>query len=163
MILDHRALQQADVEAVCSFPQSADELFFMLPGADYPLTPEQLLETAPGSHFPTVGLLDNRLAGYAAFVEVREKHYCAIGSLVVHPHFRRKEVATHLVNTLVRTAVDQYAVRFVRLSCFSHNQAAYALCHKLGFRPADMDQHPAPDGEPVLLVHLHLSVRHWKG
>jgi RimJ/RimL family protein N-acetyltransferase len=165
MNLDHRPLQEADADTICTYPQSAEELFFMLPSAVYPLTPEQLLaavQARPHRH-PTVGLIDNRMAGFVSLTEVREKNFCGIGSLVVHPQFRRKGMATYLVDAMVQTAVEQYAVRFVRVSCFSHNKAAYSFCHKLGFRPADMGQSLAPDKEPVLLVHLHLSVRKWKG
>ena len=163
MKLDHRPLQETDIAAICSFPQSAVELFFMVPEAAYPLTPEQLEPAVQTRRHPTVGLADNRLAGYVSFVEVREKNFCAIGDLVVRPQYRRIGLGTYLSAAMVQTAMEQHAVRFVRVSCFSHNETAYALFHKMGFRPADLSQRLTPGGDPVLLVHLHLSRRHWKG
>ena len=37
-----RPVTEADLPRICSFPQSAEELFFLSPKARYPLTPEQL-------------------------------------------------------------------------------------------------------------------------
>lgn len=163
MTLDHRPLQEADAEVICNFPRSAEELFFVFPKAAYPLKPGRLLEAARTRLDPTVGLLDGRIAGYVNFVEVKEKKFCTVGNLVVYPECRRRGVGAYLVDTMVQKAFTTYAARFVRASCFSHNKAAYALYHKLGFRPAEMGQRLGPDGEPVLLIHMHLGRRNWAG
>jgi ribosomal protein S18 acetylase RimI-like enzyme len=163
MTFDHRPFREADAPTICSFPRSADELFFMIPEAAYPLVPDCLTATVHQCHDPTVALWDGRIAGYVDLVEVHTKKFCTIGHLVVHPEFRRKGIGAYLVGTMIQTAIDRYAVRFVRASCFSHNKAAYALYHKLGFRPADMGQRLGPDGDPVLVIHLHLPKRNWKG
>jgi ribosomal protein S18 acetylase RimI-like enzyme len=133
----------------------------MSPDASYPLVSGRLLAAAREGHDPTVGLADGRIAGYVNFVEVLEKKFCAIGNLVVHSEYRRKGVAAYLVKVMVQTAMESYAVRFVQASCFSHNKAAYALFHKIGFRPADMGQRLGLDGDPILLIHMHLSIRRW--
>lgn len=162
-MLDHRPFQAADAATICSFPRSADELFFTIPEAAPPIAPDRLAEAIRQSHDPTVGLCDGRIAGYVDFVEVQAKKFCTIGHLVVHPELRRKGIGTFLAAAMVQRAIDQYAVRFVRASCMSHNQPAYALFHKMGFRPADMGQRLGPDGDPVLVIHLHLVKRNWKG
>jgi len=110
-----------------------------------------------------VGILNGRMAGFVNFTEIQNKKFCTLGHLVVHPECRRRGVAVYLVKIMVQTAIDKYAVRFVKASCFSHNKAAYALFHKLGFRPADMGQRLGPDGEPLLLIHMHLPARKWTG
>ena len=133
----------------------------MFPEAVYPLTSSQLLTGAPIQHDPTTGLLDGRIAGFVNFSEVQEKKFCTFGHLVVHPECRRQGMARYLVNVMLQTAIEKYAVRFVRASCFSHNKAGYALFNNLGFRPADMGQRLGPDGEPVLIIHLHLPARRW--
>ncbi len=135
----------------------------MFPEAAYPMTSGRLLAGASARHDPTVGLLDGRIAGFVAFSEVQEKKFCTLGHLAVHPECRRQGMAVYLVKVMVQTAMERYAVRFVRASCFSHNKAAYALFHKLGFRPADMGQRLGPDGEPLLLIHMHLPTRKWTG
>jgi len=163
MTLSHRPLQDADAEIICTFPSSAEELFFVFPEAAYPLTSRQLLSGAPAHHDPTTGILGGRIAGFVDFAAVREKKFCTLGHLVVHPECRRQGVAAYLVKIMVQTAIEKYAVRFVQASCFSHNKAAYALFHKVGFRPADMGQRLGPDAEPLLLIHMHLPARKWAG
>lgn len=162
MNLSHRPFKASDAETIRTFPNSVEELFFILPDAAYPLETDRLLDAVRAGHDPTVGLYDSRVAGYADFAQVRENKFCAIGRLVVGAAHRRKGVGAHLVEVMVRTAIDKYAVRFVKVSCFSHNKGAYALFHKLGFRPADMGQRLGPDGDPLLLIHMHLLVRNWK-
>lgn len=161
MNLSYRPLNLVDAEIICKFASSAEELLFMLPEANYPLMPVRFLEGARAGRDPTVALVDGRVAGYISFLEVREKKFCSIGHLVVHSEYRRRGVAAYLVKVMVQTAIEKYAVRFVRASCFSHNKAAYALFHKLGFQPADMGQRAGPDGEPLLVIHMHLSARKW--
>jgi ribosomal protein S18 acetylase RimI-like enzyme len=161
MTLDHRPFQEADAEMISTFPNSSEELFHMLPDASYPLMSSRLLAAAREGHDPTVGLLNGRTAGFVSFIEVQEKKFCTIGNLVVHPEYRRNGVAAYLVKVMVQTAMQRYAVRFVQSSCFSHNKAAYTLYHKMGFRPADMGQRLGPDGDPVLMIHMHLSIRRW--
>ena len=162
MTLDHRPYKGDDAELICGFPRSAEELYLVFPKAAYPLNSKRWQEIAHARRDATVGLLDGRLAGYVDFVDVRENHYCTVGGLVVHPGYRRQGVAGYLVNAMLQTAFDRYAARFVRASCLSHNKPAFALFHKIGFRPAQMGQRLGPDGEPFLLIHLHLLARNWK-
>ncbi len=157
MTLTHRPLEPADADTICTFAQSEEELFFALPEADFPLTPEALLQTAGRRLSPTVVLLDGDVVGYANFLKVKERGFCAIGNLMVHPDHRRKGVASYLVEVMVRQATEIYCARFARAACFSHNQAAYQLFHKLGFRPGEMGHRLAADGTPVLLINLYLN------
>ncbi len=156
MTLTHRPLETADANSICTFPQSEEELFFAFPKATFPLTPETLLEAAEQRLSPTVALDNGEVVAYANFIKVKEKGFCAIGNLMVHPDHRRKGVASYLVNVMVRQATEIYCARFVRTACFSHNQAAYQMYHKLGFRPGEMQQRLTADGTPVLLVNLYL-------
>ena len=156
MTLTHRPLDAADAGAICTFAQSEQELFFAFPKAAFPLTPETLVQTAKQRLSPTVVLHDGDVVGYANFIKVKERGFCAIGNLMVHPDHRRKGVASYLVGVMVRQATEIYCARFVRTACFSHNQAAYQLYHKLGFRPGEMEQRVTSDGTPVLLVNLYL-------
>lgn len=156
MTLTHRPLDPADADAICAFPQSEEELFFAFPKAAFPLKPEVLLQTARQRLSPTVVLHGEAVVGYANFIQVKERGFCAIGNLMVHPDHRRKGVATYLVKVMVRQAMQIHCARFVRAACFSHNQAAYQMYHKLGFRPGEMEQRLTAEGTPVLLVNLYL-------
>lgn len=162
MLLSHRPFAASDAEIISTFPRSPEELFSILPDTAYPLETDRMLDAVHAGYDATVGIYKGQVAGYVQFMEVQEKKFCAIGGLMVGAAHRRKGVGAHLVETMVRTAIDKYAVRFIKASCFSHNKAAYVLFHKLGFRPADMGQRLGPDGDPFLVIHMHLPVRNWK-
>lgn len=163
MTFTHRPLEERDADLICGFVQSAEELFFAFPKATFPLMPDALIAAARQRFDPTVVLEDEVVVGYANFIKVKEKGVCAIGNLMVHPDHRRKGVATYLVKVMMRKAFETYCARFVRVACFSHNQAAYQLYHRLGFRPADLEQRVTADGTPVLLVNLYLHRGKGKG
>ena len=154
--LTHRPLQEKDLESICTFPRSEEELFYMFPKARYPLTVEQLLDVAKNRHDPSVVLVNEVVAGYGNFIEVKEGERCVIGNLVVKPSERGKGVASYLINAFVDIAFQRYAVNYVRISCFSDNTAGLLLYYKLGFRPVDMEERKGPDGKRVALVHMYL-------
>jgi ribosomal protein S18 acetylase RimI-like enzyme len=162
MTFDHRPFQEADSPTICTFPRSAEELSYIFPKTAYPLASSHLAAAARQCHDPTVGLLDGRITGYIGFLEVHARKFCTIGNLVVHPEFRREGMGSYLVGIMVQRAFEHYAVRFVRASCLSHNRPAYTMYHNLGFRPADMGQRLGPDGDPVLVIDMHLPKRNWK-
>ena len=154
----HRSLKPEDAKGICSFVRSAEELFFCFPKASYPLAPNVLLAEAGRRHAATVAVEAGRVVGYVNFIDVQERRFCTIGNLVVDPARRRSGVGRYLVQAMVAKAVEDYRVRFVRVSCFSHNTSAFQLYHALGFKPIDMVQRTTPEGEPVLLLNLILRL-----
>ncbi len=158
MTFGHRPLRSEDARQICAFVQSAEELLFFFPKAAFPLSPETLLAEAHRRHSPTVALEGNRVVGYVNLLEVREKRSCTIGNLVVDPDRRRRGIARFLVQTMVSMAVEHHQAKFVRVSCFSHNTAAYQMYHALGFKPHNMVQRTTPEGEAVLLINMILPL-----
>ena len=152
----HRPLQEKDLQSICTFPRSAEELFYMFPKATHPLTPEQLLGVAENRHDPTVVLVNGVVAGYGNFIEVHERDYCSIGNLIIKPAERGKGAASYLIRVFVDMAFQRYSASYVRISCFNHNTAGLLLYYKLGFRPVDMEERKTPDGRRVALIHMHL-------
>ncbi len=153
----HRPLQERDLESICMFPLSGEELFCMFPKARYPLTPRQLLDAARNRRDPSVVLVNEVVVGYANFIEVHEGDHCSIGNLVIKSLERGKGAASYLVKTFIDLAFQRYMANYVRISCFSHNAAGLLLYYKLGFRPVDMEERKGPDGKRVALIHMHLS------
>ncbi len=152
----HRPLQKKDLEHICAFPLSAEELFYMFPKARYPLTSEQLLDAAGNRRDPSVVLVNGVVAGYGNFIEVYERDYCSIGNLIIKPSERGKGAASYLIRVFVDMAFQRYSASYVRISCFNHNTVGLLLYYKLGFRPVDMEERKGPDGKRVVLIHMHL-------
>lgn len=156
-MIDHRPVHPDDVPLVCTFPETAEELFFLFPKARWPLTPDQLHAAIAQRHDSTVALLDGRVSGFANFYVREVSGTCAIGNVVVAPAARGRGVGAFLVETMVRKAVLLHRAREVRISCFNANVAGLLLYPKLGFEPFSIEPRLDPRGARVALVHLRLS------
>lgn len=154
MPLIHRPVQPADIATLCSFPQSADELFYMFPKATYPLTPTQLSEAIEQRSGSTVIEADDVIVGFANFYKAEKGGVCALGNVVVATTARGQGVARYLVERMIDLAREEFAAREVWVSCFNHNTAGLLLYPQLGFVPFGIEERRAPDGSRVALVQM---------
>lgn len=156
-MLSHRQVRPEDVAAICNFPRSAEELFFLFPRATYPLTPEQLRQAIDQRHDSTVVLVDDRACGFANFYVREVAGTCAIGNVAVAPEARGRGVGRYLIETMIRKALVDHRAGQVRISCFNGNVAGLLLYAKLGFVPYAVEPRVDPRGARVALVHLRLG------
>lgn len=154
--LTHRPVQPEDIAAICRFPQTEAELFFMFPGAEYPLTPPQLEKVISKRADSTVVLLNGNVAAFANFYQWDTGGRCAIGNVVVAPEARRKGVARYLVAEMARLAFCRYQAAEVALSCFSQNSAGLLLYSQMGFQPYALEVRTDRHGTPVPLICMKL-------
>lgn len=81
--LSHRTVEVSNLKKLCQLPKDEEELFFMFPKAEYPLTESQL-ESAINSRLDsTVILFNDIIVGFANFYEVKKSQYASIGNVVV--------------------------------------------------------------------------------
>jgi RimJ/RimL family protein N-acetyltransferase len=156
-LLSHRHVRPEDVPRICSFPRSAEELFFLFPKASWPLTPEQLQRAIDQRFDSTVVLLGGQVCGFANFYVREVRGGCAIGNVVVAPDLRGKGVGRYLIETMATTALRKHEAREVRISCFNGNVGGLLLYAKLGFVPYAVERRLDPAGERVALIHMRLS------
>lgn len=97
-----------------------------------------------------VALLDGRVVGYAIAVVNRwgEGHLISVAT---HPRFRRRGVASALLQELLRRLRGKGA-RVVRLEVRTGNSAAISLYRKFGFRIVGTVKNYYPDGEDAYLM-----------
>lgn len=156
-MFQYRPVTGADIQAVCSFPQNEEELFYLYPKAVYPLTPEQLQAAINQRSDSTVVEPDGEIAGFANFYRWQGGK-CCIGNLVVAPQARDRGVAKYLVRTMVHLAGIRHAATWVEISCFNHNTAGLLLYRKLGFEPFEVEEREGLKGRRVVLIHMRLRV-----
>ena len=133
--LKHRSIEKHDFGQICQFPQNAEELFFMFPKAEYPLTESQL-ESAINSRFDsTVILFNDIIVGFANFYEVKNSQYASIGNVVVDANYRNLGIGKYLIQTMEQIAIEKYSVSEFHLSCFNTNTKGILLYSKLGYIP----------------------------
>lgn len=150
----YRNFNPSDLEAICKLPQDEQELYFMCPKADYPLTEEQLAEIIKGRFDSTVILYDHEIIGFANFYEVKKKEYCSIGNVIVSPHFRGCGIGTFLIAMMENTGKQKYEIQETRLSCFNANTAGILLYHKLGYIPFEIEKRTNKRNEISALIKL---------
>lgn len=152
--LAYRNLAFDDLETICKLPRDEQELFFMFPKADYPLTIEQLGNTIKDRFDSTVILFNHEVVGFANFYEVKESQYCAIGNVIVSPCFRNYGVGTFLITTMEDIGKKKYNVSEVHLSCFDTNTSGLLLYTKLGYKPYEIEKYTNKKNEISALIKL---------
>lgn len=143
--LTHRTIAESDLKKVCQLPLNKEELFFMFPKAEYPLSVEQLQTVIENRSDSTVILLDSEIVGFANFYEVKEKEYCTIGNVIVSSEFRNRGIGQFLIQTMENIGIEKYNVSEFRLSCFNTNTNGILLYSKLGYKPYDIEKHTNND------------------
>lgn len=156
-MLRHRSVEESDLQRVCAFPQSAQELFHAYPKAVYPLTALQLKQAIEQRRDSTVVELDGAVVAFANFYRW-EDGVCCIGNLLVAPDARSRGVAQHLVETMIELARLRHDAAEVQISCFNSNTAGLLLYTKLGFVPFGLEERTALDGQRVALLHMRRVV-----
>lgn len=154
-----RPVEKRDLPLVCSFPQSEEELFFLHPRADFPLTPAQLRQTIAQRTDSTVAERAGAVVGFANFYRVESGRSCAIGNVIVAPTARGQGIGGFLVRRMIDLALSKHRVEEVRVSCFNRNAAGLLLYSTLGFQPFAVEERRSKAGERVALIHMRLSVR----
>jgi GNAT superfamily N-acetyltransferase len=156
-MLTHREVRAEDVPLLCTFPQDAEELYFLFPKATWPLTPAQLQGAIDRRFDSTVVLDDGRVSAFANFYVREPAGTCAIGNVMVAPGARGRGVGAFLIETMATKALVAHCATEVKISCFNGNVAGLLLCAKLGFVPCAVERRLDPAGERVALVHMRLS------
>jgi GNAT superfamily N-acetyltransferase len=153
----HREVRPDDLPRICTFPRSAEELFFLFPRATFPLTPDQL-QRSIDQRFGSTVLLDGEVPCGFANLYVREGDgACAIGNVVVAPEARGRGAGRFLIEAMALRALTHHSPREVGISCFNGNVAGLLLYAQLGFLPYAVERRLDASGARVALVHMRLS------
>ncbi len=159
MLLTHRPVDQEDIQVICSFPQSEDELFFLFPKAKFPLTSSQLQEAIARRSDATVVELGGKVVAFANFYHWEAGGRCSIGNVIVSPEARGRGVARYLIEQMIGLAFSNHQATEVTISCFHLNVAGLLLYPKLGFQPYAVEERQDKKGNRVALIHMRFF---WK-
>lgn len=152
--LSYRTVETGDLEKICKLPKNDEELFFMFPKADYPLTESQLESTINSRFNSTVILFKNDIVGFANFYEVVDDKYCSIGNVVVNPNYRNQGVGKFLIETMEHIALEKYNVSELHISCFNTNTKGLLLYSKLAYIPYGFEKWLNSKNESLALIEM---------
>ena len=156
MSLTHRPVAEKDIQFICGFPQSEDELFFLFPKAVFPLTPTQLQDAIEQRSDSTVVELSGEIVAFANFYRWESSGRCSIGNVIVSPAARGRGVGRYLIERMIDLAFSKHQASDVTVSCFNQNVAGLLLYQKLGFQPYAVEERQNKKGNRVALIHMRL-------
>lgn len=150
----HRPVQAGDLERLCEFAETPDELFYFYPKATFPLDLAHLKRAIAERTDSTVALYNGDLAGFANFYRWDPKGVCAIGNVMVAPEHRRKGVGRYVIETMIDLARTKHQAREVHVSCFIDNTGGLALYKKLGFEETGRERRFTKSGATTTLINF---------
>jgi len=154
-----RPFEYKDLTDICKFPQDENELYFMYPKADFPLTIEQLQMSINNRSDSTVVLLDNVVIGFANFYETKIGQYCSIGNVIINPLFRGKGAGIYLIGIMENIAIKKYNANEIHISCFNQNVTGLLLYNKLGYLPYEIEKRLDKKSLPVALIKMKKKIQ----
>lgn len=155
----YRPLINEDLPAICSFPQTPEELLYISPRSKFPLTPDQILSLLENRYEPTVLIekTTGQVVGYANFYEETGETLW-LGNVIVAPSYRGRGAAQKLLQTMISISRDKYGRKQIHLSCHNTNSRGLAFYHKLGFVPFDVRITTIDDHRKMITIQMRLDL-----
>lgn len=153
-----RNLEIIDLETISSFPQSQEELFYVSPRFDYPLTPDQILNLVKDRFEPTVVIHkeSNEVVAYANLYKDEEGSFF-LGNVIVSPQFRGKGASQYLIHAMIDKAKNSLKAERLKLACHITNTRGLAFYPKQGFKPFDLKISTLED-KRVITIHMSKEI-----
>lgn len=155
--LTSRALKKDDLNLICAFVRSAEEVFNVSPKFSYPLTAEQILKVLENRYSPTV-IVSGDAAEPLAFANLYDKDEESqtiwLGNVIVSPEYRGIGVAAYLIQTMMDIARLEHGARTMRLYCHNTNTRAMLFYLRQGFTPCGSKVLVKPDGGKLVGIEM---------
>ncbi|WP_454190947.1 GNAT family N-acetyltransferase [Paenibacillus sp. Marseille-Q7038] len=152
----YRSLEDKDLKTISAFPQSEEELKYISPRFNYPLTPNQIVDLLKDRLEATVIIeqATDEVIGYANIYGYDvEKRICWLGNVIVSPKYRGQGASAYLLNVMLEKAKHDLGVRTIRLACHHTNSRGLAFYSKYGFKPYDM-KITNIDDKRIISIHM---------
>lgn len=136
-LFKYRDLAERDLVTISTFPESPEELFYMGPSYQYPLTVDQMLKKLESRSSKTVFVDDNdQPIAFANLYDIsHESSTCWLGNVIISKAYRGKGVATNLLDTMMSRAAEEHGIQKMKLYCHSTNTRALIFYCKNDFVP----------------------------
>ncbi|KRF07997.1 hypothetical protein ASG89_16290 [Paenibacillus sp. Soil766] len=154
-----RPATNEDFNTISSFPRNAEELYYMSPVLQYPLTSEQLVESTKSRLKQTV-VVDGKgqLLGYANIYGLEEGKQCWLGNVIVSPGARGTGAAEFLIRTMIARVKDELKIQELHLVCHNVNTRGLIFYTKLGFKPYLVEKKMNHVGDTIAGIRMKLIV-----
>jgi ribosomal protein S18 acetylase RimI-like enzyme len=96
------ALNESDIDEICTFFTNERELYYSFPKLNFPITKNDfVLEIENRSNLVKV-LYNNNLAGFGNLYDIKINEECFIGNVIVNPEYRNLGIGKYLIMAFPR-------------------------------------------------------------
>ncbi|ETT62629.1 acetyltransferase [Paenibacillus sp. FSL R7-277] len=147
-----------DLSKICDFPISEEEVFFMSPKLQYPLTVDHFNEVIKDRMNQTTIEYNGEICGFASVYNVENNNKCWLGTVIVSPSFRNKGAAEFLVKDIIRVIEKELSIKELHLVCHNINTRGLMFYSRLGFTPYEIEKRITPSGEIIAAIKMKLEL-----
>ncbi|MEK3717651.1 GNAT family N-acetyltransferase [Paenibacillus sp. FSL R7-0333] len=147
-----------DLSKICDFPISEEEVFFMSPKLQYPLTVDHFNEVIKDRMNQTTIEYNGEICGFASVYNVENNNKCWLGTVIVSPSFRNKGAAEFLVKDIIRVVEKELSIKELHLVCHNINTRGLMFYSRLGFTPYEIEKRITPSGEIFAAIKMKLEL-----
>lgn len=137
----YRSLEDKDLKVISAFPQSEEELKYISPRFNYPLTPNQIVDLLKDRLEATV-IIEQATDEVIAYANIYgydvEESTCWLGNVIVSLKYRGQGASVYLLNVMLEKAKHDLGVKTIRLACHNTNSRGLAFYSKYGFKTYNM-------------------------
>lgn len=135
------------IPTICKWIRTEEELRFLSPSLEFPLTPEKVVswKQAGGRVLVWEGADNGTPIAYGELNPMKhERRHWWLGHVLVHPEFRGLGLGKAFVRMLLASAASEALVDRISLIVFPDNLAALRCYESVGFRVIGEEYHRYP-------------------
>ncbi len=149
-----REVTEKYFEGICDLIDSEEELFWVYPNGEYPLTVSQVIKLSKERKELTVAVDGGEVIGFANLYNYQPYKVAFIGNVVIDKRHRGKGLGKEIISYMLGKSIEKYNLPEVRISVFSDNVPALLLYSTFGFAPYEIEERKTPKGIRVALIHM---------
>ena len=155
---EYRTATKEDFSEICALVTNEDELFWVYPSGQFPLTVDQLMKLSRERKDLTVVVEKERIIGFANFYKYIQGKSAFIGNVVIDKCNRGKGIGRNLILYMLERARKIHNLNEVHISVFNENTPALLLYSTLGFMPYEIEERNSPRGKRIALIHMKTMI-----
>jgi len=156
--MEIRTATANDFGGICNLIKSKEDMFLAYPKGKFPFTIKQVAKLSQTREELTVSVDKNIIIGFANLFNFENQQSAFIGNVIIDKQYRGQGFGKELVLYMLDKARSKYRLAEVKISVFNSNTPALLLYSRFGFKPYEIEERVAPNGNKIALIHLSLKL-----
>lgn len=161
MKAEFRLANQTDHQQIVDLISNREELFFVGPQGEYPLSVDRIKWLITVRDHPTVILFEGIVIGFACLLDLREGESATIGNVIIDKKYRERGFGRILIEYMIDCAFKNYKISEVNIGVFNANTRAILLYNSIGFIPYRIKEMRDFSDNRVALIYMKIMLTQW--